>query len=100
MTYKEVIAALRSTPSRSKRELFDTAADMIERLVDKPVVSNADRIRAMSDDELSRWLSICGCPDAFSVVSDCEGGKCEECWSVWLQQPADHFREDTKKEDS
>lgn len=26
MTHKEVIDALRSTPSRSKRELFDTAA--------------------------------------------------------------------------
>lgn len=34
MTHKEVIAALRSAPSRSKRELFDTAADMIERLVE------------------------------------------------------------------
>lgn len=90
MTHKEVIAALRSTPSRSKRELFDTAADMIERLVDKPVVSNADRIRAMSDEELAKWLSICGCPDAFSMVGDCESGKCEDCWIEYLQQPSDH----------
>lgn len=91
MTHKEVITALRSAPSRSKRELFDTAADMIERLTqDKTVVSNADRIRAMSDEELAKWLSICGCPDAFSMVGDCESGKCEDCWIGYLQQPADH----------
>lgn len=58
MDYKEVIAALRSAPSRSKRELFDTAADMIERLTEsKAVLTNADRIRAMSDEELARWLT-------------------------------------------
>lgn len=59
MTHKEVIAALRSTPSRSKRELFDTAADMIERMTgeDTNVRTNADRIRAMSDEELARWLT-------------------------------------------
>lgn len=59
MTHKEVIAALRSTPSRSKRELFDTAADMIESLTqDKTVVSNADRIRAMSDEEMAELLTV------------------------------------------
>lgn len=58
MIHKEVIAALRSTPSRSKRELFDTAADMIEAAMDKPVVSNADLIRAMSDEELARFFDL------------------------------------------
>lgn len=53
--------------------------------------TNADRIRAMSDEELAKWLSICGCPDAFSSVSGCEEGKCEECWMVYLKQP---YKED------
>lgn len=93
MDYKEVIAALRSTPSRSKRELFDTAADMIESLTDKPVVSNADRIRAMSDEELAEFLA----EEAFRIakpVFDAFG------WGVkkqvvcsqklkWLKQPAE-----------
>lgn len=93
MDYKEVIAALRSATSRSKRELFDTAADMIERLTDKPVVTNADRIRAMSDEELAEFLA----EEAFRIakpVFDAFG------WGVkkqvvcsqklkWLKQPAE-----------
>lgn len=87
MTHKEVIAALRSTPSRSKREPFDTAADMIEAAMDKPVVSNADRIRAMSDEELARWLTNFFWGRTPAKLLDL---------LKWLQQPADHFREATK----
>ena len=41
--------------------------------------SNADRIRAMSDEELARWLEYEG------------GGACAEMcgWLNWLQQPAE-----------
>lgn len=99
MTHKEVIAALRSTPSRSKRELFDTAADMIERLVDKPVVSNADRIRAMSDEELAVMLAneiphgeCYGCVLDCSV---CEGDRfnngCANAFYKWLKQPVENI---------
>ena len=80
MTYKEVITALRSTPSRSKRELFDTAADMIEQMMDKPVVSNADRIRAMSDDEFSEFLI-----GVYTQVYWDHPNDIEE----WLKQPAE-----------
>lgn len=109
MTHKEVITALRSTPSRSKRELFDTAADMIEQMMDKPVVSNADRIRAMSDEELAEFL--CGVYDDDTCgVYGAESGKFINGITImdydefkiveWLRQPADPylFREATKKE--
>lgn len=42
-------------------------------------ITNADRIRAMSDEELAKWLEYEG------------GGACAEVcgWLVWLQQPAE-----------
>lgn len=90
MTHKEVIAALRSTPSRSKRELFDTAADMIERLTDKPVVTNADRIRAMSDEELIKLfdLEMQTCPPDAEEDRWCDmDDDCKRCWLEWLCKP-------------
>lgn len=60
-------------------------------VLDETIKTNADRIRSLSDEELVKWLSICGCPDAFSSVSGCEEGKCEECWMVYLKQP---YKED------
>ena len=55
----------------------------------KPI-TNADRLRAMTDEELAAWLShhsmacVQGkrpCPE------DCVGG-CEQCWLDWLKQEA------------
>ena len=42
-------------------------------------MTNADRIRSMSDEELARWLEYEG------------GGACAEMcgWLNWLQQPAE-----------
>ena len=44
-----------------------------------PPMTNADRIRAMSDEELAKWLEYEG------------GGACAEVcgWLKWLQQPAE-----------
>ena len=59
-----------------------------------PVITNADRIRAMSDEELAVWLC-----DLFSVdtcYTHCPG--CDSCNDAggksnglkqWLQQPAE-----------
>lgn len=58
-------------------------------IVPKPL-TNADRIRSMTDEELAAWLShhsmacVQGkrpCPE------DCVGG-CEQCWLDWLKQEA------------
>ena len=76
-------------------ESFDTCIDCWNEWEENhPPMTNADRIRAMTDEELAAWLSICGCPDAFSMVGDCESGKCEECWIAYLQQP--YISEDIK----
>ena len=47
--------------------------------------TNADRLRAMSDEELARWLEYEG------------GGACAEMcgWLNWLQQPAEDIGDGT-----
>ena len=47
--------------------------------------TNADRVRAMSDEELAEFISCCGCPDH---ARDCTGS-CKDCTMEWLQQPAE-----------
>ena len=50
--------------------------------------TNADRIRAMSDEELAKILGDkCICPPA----SECEKlcGDCDVCWMEWLRHPAE-----------
>ena len=50
--------------------------------------SNADRIRAMTDEELAKWFLViqddnCCMPD----LDDCPIGKdCIDCWLDWLKQ--------------
>ena len=47
--------------------------------------TNADRIRAMSDEELAEFISSCGCPDhAKSCMASCT-----DCTLKWLKQPAE-----------
>ena len=45
--------------------------------------TNADRIRAMSDEELAEFISACGCPDHSNY---CEAS-CSVCTLKWLKQP-------------
>ena len=53
--------------------------------------TNADRIRAMSDEELAEFIpnwsytNACKCEE--QSYADCNL-KCEECVLDWLQQPA------------
>lgn len=50
----------------------------------KPQTS-ADRIRAMSDEELAQWVGLDSCPkDAVCTLPV----NCEKCWLDWLRQPA------------
>lgn len=48
-------------------------------------LTNADRIRAMSDEELADFISACGCPDH---ARDCKES-CKDCTMEWLKQPAE-----------
>ena len=47
--------------------------------------TNADRIRAMTDDELAEFISARGCADH---TRDCRES-CKDCTLEWLQQPAE-----------
>jgi hypothetical protein len=51
------------------------------------VVTNVDRIRAMSDEELAEFLNTSGCPS--ENHSNCFGMSCKHCWEKWLKQPAE-----------
>lgn len=54
-------------------------------IVEAPM-TNADRIRAMSDEELAKVMErVLGSP----VTGDCEkmSRDCNDCWLDWLQQP-------------
>lgn len=48
-------------------------------------LTNADRIRAMSDDELADFITNCGCYDH---SRDCRAS-CKDCTMEWLKQPAE-----------
>lgn len=51
--------------------------------------SNADRIRAMSDEELAKWLMIAGICIRDFEDCQCDGVSCRQCRLNWLQQPAE-----------
>ena len=62
------------------------------------IITNADRIRAMSDEELAIWLaewSFCAdaCPASTNEVEEAIGyhcpSNCEEQALTWLQQPSE-----------
>ena len=51
--------------------------------------TNADRIRAMSDEELADVIrdGSC-CPDGYAEKC-CSFDTCNACWVEWLKQPAE-----------
>ena len=55
MKNEEIVKALRVTESRSKRELLDAAADLIERLTDR-CARYAEEIAVAQDWQ--RWISV------------------------------------------
>ena len=57
--------------------------------------TNADRIRAMSYEELAQMLKRQGCPP--SEHFSCYDKTCKECWFEWLQQPAGDAEQERPK---
>lgn len=55
-----------------------------------PAMTNADRIRAMSDEELAAFIGRnCLCDRIQSEGNWCEEhAVCRNCLTEWLQQPA------------
>ena len=69
---------------------FNENSDCAEfnRKVDSMPMTNADRIRAMTDEELMKFIEdtgIAGCP--YPAMS-CRAS-CQVCISDWLKQPAE-----------
>ena len=100
MTRKDAIEAIKCNWPDSRytilREALDMAVKALEDVTDKNVgkMTNADRIRAMSDEELA---NIVECPYGnpyFDEHLPCKGS-CHDCLLIWLQQPAE---EDGKHE--
>lgn len=62
---------------------------------DRKVITNADRIRNMSDEELAEFLDIVGEDGISSQYTDvpcdccCEKTECSKCWKEWLQSEAE-----------
>lgn len=56
------------------------------------VMTNADRIRSMSDEELAQWLTypVCAYADCYKrcpALPENNRAKCDENILEWLQQP-------------
>ena len=85
MTRKDAIEAIKCNWPDSRytilREALDMAVKALEDVTDKNVgkMTNADRIRAMSDKELAKFLAV--------TAGDKIGGMAK-FWLEWLQQPA------------
>lgn len=62
---------------------------------DRKVITNADKIREMSDEELAEFLDIVGEDGISSQYTDvpcdccCEKTECSKCWKEWLQSEAE-----------
>lgn len=50
-------------------------------------MTNGDRIRAMSDEEMAKIISDGGCPPKISEIVCDTNDDCYVCWSNWLKQP-------------
>lgn len=56
---------------------------------EKPPMTNADRIRAMTDDELAEAISSIPMCVGTDDDKDCENDGCKGCFLKWLQQPSE-----------
>ena len=90
MTRKDAIEAIKCNWPDSRytilREALDMAVKALEDVTDKNVgkMTNADRIRAMSNEEL---VSVVPCPPGFSMFRCPIERQCGPCKREWLKQP-------------
>ena len=101
MTRKDAIEAIKCNWPDSRytilREALDMAVKALEDVTDKDVgkMTNADRIRAMSDEELATFISEIAdeCERNTECNQHCYGCDIEYCMREsclkWLQQPAE-----------
>ena len=95
MTRKDAIEAIKCNWPDSRytilREALDMAVKALEDVTDKNVgkMTNADRIRAMNDEELAEFIKHIKVRAAFcKAVKDNDAFEAL-CSAEWLQQPAE-----------
>ena len=95
MTREEAIEAIKCNWPDSRytilREALDMAVKALEDVTDKNVgkMTNADRIRAMSDEELAEFIKHIKVRAAFcKAVKDNDAFEAL-CSAEWLKQPAE-----------
>lgn len=75
------------------REYYLLMQSTARRCVDGGQTTNADRIRAMSDEELAEFIDRCEMSDidyAKTFCDLCNGQyECDQCRLDWLKQPAE-----------
>ena len=92
MTRKDAIEAIKCNWPDSRytilREALDMAVKALEDVTDKNVgkMTNADRIRSMTDEEL---VNVVPCPLGFSIFRCPIERQCGPCKREWLKQPAE-----------
>ena len=101
MTNEEAIEAIKCNWPDSRytilREALDMAVKALEDVTDKNVgkMTNADRIRSMSDEELVNFLmrlmghAQCFAEGIFPYHPCPQNYNCKQCGIDWLQQPAE-----------
>ena len=89
--YGKTWACYAYSPARIDREALEPCGAYVPK-----IVTNADRIRAMSDEELSEFISRIEIGDFGQQVYGktfcdmCKGQyECDDCRLWWLQQPAE-----------
>ncbi len=98
MTYEEVMTALRSCTQEGECDRCLDGKDSVDATAfayaeKKKPMTNADRIRSKSDEELAALFEEYGdCPPRY-CPHDGKGTKitridCRECWIDWLRQEA------------
>ena len=101
MTRKDAIEAIKCNWPDGRytilREALDMAVKALEDVTNKNVgkMTNADRIRAMSDEELAEFIKHIKVRAAFCKAVKNNDAFEELCSAEWLQQPAE---EDGKHE--
>ena len=95
MTRKDAIEAIKCNWPDSRytilREALDMAVKALEDVTDKNVgkMTNADRIRAMSDEELAEFIKHIKVRAALCKAVKNNDAFEELCSAEWLKQPAE-----------
>lgn len=52
-------------------------------------LTNADRIRSMTDEELADWINLLCPPSTLYDLNDDYELNCKDCWLKWLKKEVD-----------